>query len=91
MLTKLSLWGIYFASYLVDYLLILVILVCKRVAFCQKNSVLFWKGADLFVWGILLVFIAVSITIINRIKNIKMNSRVKMIPEKNITHEMTGY
>lgn len=91
MLTRLSLWGIYFASYLVDYVLILVILVCKRVVFCQNNSVPFWKGADLIVWGILLVFIAVSIVITNRIKNIRMNTRVRMIPEKNITHEMTGY
>lgn len=91
MLTRLSLWGIYFASYLVDYVLILAILICKRVAFCQNNSVPFWKGADLLVWGILLLFIATSIIITNRIKNIKMNSRVKLIPEKNITHEMTGY
>lgn len=91
MLTRLSLWGIYFASYLVDYVLILAILICKRVAFCQNNSVPFWKGADLLVWGILLLFIAASIIITNRIKNIKMNSRVTLIPEKNITHEMTGY
>ena len=91
MLTRLSLWGIYFASYLVDYVLILAILICKRVAFCRNNLVPFWKGADLLVWGILLLFIATSIIITNWIKNIKMNSRVKLIPEKNITHEMTGY
>jgi len=91
MLTRLSLWGIYFASYLVDYVLILAILICKRVAFCQNNSVPFWKGADLLVWGILLVFIAASVIITDRVKNIKMNSRVKLIPEKNITHEMAGY
>lgn len=90
MLTKLSLWGIYFASYLVDYLLILVILICKRIVFCQSNSVPFWEGADLLVWGILLLFIVASIVITNSVKNIKMNSRIKLIPEKNITHEMTG-
>ena len=91
MLTKLSLWGIYFASYLVDYVLILAILIYKKVVFYQSNSVPFWKVTDLLIYGILLAFIIGSIIIINRVKNIKMNSRVKVIPEKNITHEMSEY
>ena len=91
MLTKLSLWGIYFASYLVDYGLILVILIYKRIIFCRDNIVPFWKGADISGWGILLIFVAVSIFINHRVKKIKMNTRVRLIPEKNITHEMMGY
>lgn len=91
MLTKLSLWGIYFASYMVDYILILVILISKRVIFCKNNSIQFWKSSDMLIWSILIIFIVVSIVITNKLKNIKMNSRVELIPDKNITHEMTGY
>ena len=86
MLTKLSLWGIYFASYLVDYGLILTILICKRIAFCNKNEVPFMEGADIIIWVIILLFILISIVITKQVKRIRMNTRVKLIPKKNITY-----
>lgn len=91
MLTKLSLWVIYFASYLVVYILILIILVLKHMVFCQNNFIPFWEGADLCFLVILMIFIVASIIISNRLKNIKMNTRVKLIPGNNITYDMTGY
>ena len=91
MLTKMSLWGIYFASYLVDYGLILIILICKRFVFCRNKAVPFWAGEDILVWCIVLGFIVISILITGQIKHIRMNTRVKLVPEKNITHDMIGY
>lgn len=89
MLTSLSLWGVYFASYMVDFILILIILIAKHMIHGNGNN--FWKGADLLVWGILLLFVVLSIFITNRIGKMKPNTRIKAIPEKNITHEMMGY
>ncbi len=91
MLTMLSLWAIYFASYLIDYILILGIIIWKRVLICQTNGTNFWKGTDLWVWGILVLCILISIYIVRKIKRIRMNTRIKLIPEKDITYEMTGY
>lgn len=91
MLTNLSLWAIYFASYLVDYALILGILIWKRIKLCQHNNTPFWKGADLATWGILLIFIALSIYISDRVHKMKMTTRIKLIPEKNVSIEMLGY
>lgn len=89
MLTSLSLWGIYFASYLVDYVLILVILIVKHMT--QENGSDFLKGAGLLIYGILMVFIVVSIVIITLIQNMEPNTRITIIPDKDITFEMTGY
>lgn len=83
MLTTLSLWGIYFASYSVDYALILAILIAKH--FINGETV------NHLVLGILVLLIVLSIVIINQVKKIGMNRRIKSIPEKNITHEMIGY
>ncbi len=89
MLTTLSLWGIYFASYLVDYVLILIILVAKQII--RGNGAIIWKNVDLTTWGILILFFIASILITNRIQKLGMNTRTKIVPEKNITHEMMGY
>ena len=83
MLTTLSLWGIYFASYCVDYVLILTILVAKHFIRGEKE--------DSLAWGILVAFVVLSLVIIDRVRKIGMNTRIKSIPEKNITHEMIGY
>lgn len=83
MLTKLSLWGIYFASYSVDYVLILVILVTKHFTEGEK--------INLIIGGILAGFITLSLVIINRVRKMDMNTRIKSIPEKNITYETTEY
>ena len=56
MLTTLSLWGIYFASYLIDYILILVIYIMKQAA--QTDEAVRWKTDDFLIVGILIAFIA---------------------------------
>ena len=91
MLRKKSLWGIYFASYLVDYILILTILIYKRLILCKRNQIPFWDVKNLIAWSVLFVMIVGSISIAYSIKRIKMNSRIKMVPQKNITLEMMGY
>lgn len=91
MLTSFSLWAVYIASYFVDYILVLIILVSKRFLECKDTGNSFWKGADLVTWGILILLIALSIVITIWVYNLKMNRRVRHIPQKNITHQMTGY
>lgn len=91
MLTAMSLWAIYFASYIVDYVIILVILIWKRVVFSQENNVNFWSSTSIVIWSALLILIISSIIIVARVRRIKMNTRINCIPEKNITYEMTTY
>lgn len=91
MLTSLSQWAIYFASYLIDYILILIILVKKHWDKCVASNDSFWATADYLMWSILLAMIIISIIISVWGGRLKMNTRVKLIPAKNITHEMTGY
>ena len=91
MLTTLSQWAIYFASYLIDYILILVILVKKHWDECKLENTSFWETADYMMWSILLVMIIASIIISVCVGRLKMNTRVRLVPGKNITHEMTGY
>ena len=83
MMTALSLFGVYFASYVFDYVIILVILMVKH--FCEKEE------ANYYVWGILIGFIILSFFIINRIRKTKMNTRIRLVPNKNITHKVLGY
>lgn len=91
MLTTMALWAIYFASYLLDYILILGILIWKKIVFCRTNGIAFLQTIDHFTWGILLVFIVGALIITLKIQNIPMNTRIKSVPDRNITQEMTGY
>lgn len=91
MLTALSLWAIYFASYLPDYFLILGILIWKHAETARVSQAPFWKGADFGVWGLLLLCICVSIVVILIIQNVKMNTRIKAVPGDNITIDVLGY
>ena len=91
MLTSLSLWAIYFASYLLDYAIILVILIWKRIIIAQNDSVKFWNSASVITWSVFLILIVASIIIVERVRRIKMNTRIISVPEKNITYEMTTY
>lgn len=91
MLKSFSLWLIYFASYVLDYVLILLVLMKKHWDECKKCGAQFWKDADLVMWGILLALIIISAIISIAVSRLKMNTRIRMKPEKNITHEMTGY
>ncbi len=91
MLTSLSLWAIYFASYLLDYAIILAILIWKRVEFSRVNNTNFWNSESIVTWSVLLIFVIASIIIVERVRQIKMNTRINSVPEKNITYEMTTY
>ena len=88
MLTTFSLWGIYFASYLIDYILILVIYIMKQVA--QTDEVVRWKTDDFLIVGILIVFVVAAILITFYMRHMKPNTRIKAVPDRNITYEMAG-
>lgn len=88
MLTTLSLWGIYFASYLIDYILILVIYIMKQAA--QTDEAVRWKTDDFLIVGILIAFIAAALLITLYMRNVKPNTRIKAVPDRNITYEMAG-
>lgn len=91
MLTSFSMWAIYFASYLTDYILILGIIIWKHALEAKETGAVYWKNADIITWGVLLIFIGASILITNKVRSIKMNSRIKYIPEENITIEILSY
>lgn len=88
MLTTFSLWGIYFASYLIDYILILVIYIMKQAA--QTDETVRWKTDDFLIVGILIVFIVAAILITFYMRHMKPNTRIKAVPDRNITYEMVG-
>lgn len=85
MLTTAALWMIYIASYLVDYLLILIILIARSVLEESLQTV------SRPVVGGLILIILFSIYVTAKVGNMKMNTRVRWIPEKNITMEMNTY
>ena len=91
MMTTLSLWLIYFASYLANYCIILGILIWKHANVAKISGESFWKDADFVTWGILIGLITTSILISLWVNQLKMNTRVKFIAGKNITIEMLGY
>ena len=91
MLTSLSLWAIYFASYFPDYVLILGILVWKRYVISRDNNIGFWNRTDIGIWILLLAMILISIMVARKVSRLEMNARIKDIPEKNATIEILGY
>lgn len=88
MLTTLSLWGIYFASYLIDYILILVIYIMKKTT--QADEAVLWEIGDFLIVGILIGFIVAAALITLCMRNMKSNTRIKAVPDKNITYEAVG-
>ena len=91
MLTTISLWLIYLASYWPDYILILVIVIIKQFLLSRKNGVPFWDAADYVVWAALLALIAFSFVVAFFVSKMEMNSRIKHIPEKDMTIGIFGY
>lgn len=98
MLTRLSLWGIYIASYLIDYLVILGISLWHKLNEYNKltqtpkvNFLLYCKRTDYLIWVILIVLTVFSIICIRAMKTLPMNTRVKVQPEENIGWEISGY
>ena len=88
MMTKLSQWGIYIASYLIDYILIMMVLIMKNVFGEGTDS---WNRSDLLTLGVLIILIIFSVVIANCIRKTKPNTRIDDVPEKNITNKMLGY
>ena len=49
-----------------------------------------WKTDNFLLVGILITFIAAAILITLYMRNVKPNTRIKAVPDKNITYEMAG-
>ncbi len=89
MLKKGPLWAIYTASYFIDYILILGILVWKK-----KQDVPKWNQfipkctlSDWLIWALLLILIIISVLVMIRIQRIKMTARVKYDPKDDAVWE----
>ena len=98
MLTKLSLWGIYTASYFIDYLALLGISVWQKMSeFKDQNPMpeggfFYYCGwTDYLIWGVLLGLILFSIICSWLLKTIPMNTRIKDAPIDNLVWEVSGY
>ena len=94
MLKKGPLWAIYTASYFVDYVLILGILIWRKISVATSVKALF-KSITLKNWitgFILLLLIIFSVFVMIRIRKIKMTSRIKYEPKDDFVWEAyTGF
>lgn len=98
MLTKLSLWGIYIASYFIDYLALLGISIWQKVSgfkdlepVPEKGFFRYCSWTDYLIWSVLLGLILFSFICSRLLKSIPMNTRVKDKPTDNIIWEVAGY
>lgn len=98
MMTKLSLWGIYTASYLIDYIVLLLISIGKKISeYRELNEVSTVKFidycsiADYLLWGLFIGLIAFSAICVHLLKTLRMNTRIKESPKDNIVWEIAGY
>lgn len=98
MLTRLSLWGVYTASYFIDYLVLLVISVWQKISEYKRldpaptvNFFQFCQWSDFLIWGILIGLIIFSLVCSWSLKKLPMNTRVKDSPNDNIIWEVAGY
>lgn len=96
MLTNFSLWGIYTASYVVDYAALLLISLLQKIDTYRKANLkvgfLTYCGwQDYLIWVVLIALIVFSIVCAERLKKIPMNTRIKEYPKDNIVWEIAGY
>ena len=98
MFTRLSLWGIYTASYFIDYLVLLGISVWQKVGEYKKlvptpqeSFLQYCKWTDHLIWAVLLGLIIFSLICVRILKRTPMNSRFLEKPKDNIVWEMAGY
>lgn len=96
MLTDFSLWLIYSASYLLDYIVILILAILKRyneyVDSKEKISFLKYLSIrDYIVFCCIGFLIIISIFCAKKINHIQMNTRQKEIIEKNVTIDTIQY
>ena len=81
MLKAASLWAIYTASYFVDYVLILGIMMWKKLTDTAEKFPKNMNTVDWAVWIILLALIIFSILVMRALKRIKMTSRIRFEPK----------
>ncbi len=98
MLTKLSLWAIYTASYFIDYLVLLGISIWQKVSEFKDlkpvPEMVFFRycsWTDYLIWGVLFGLILFSLICSRLLRTIPMNTRVKDGPKDNIIWEGAGY
>lgn len=98
MLTRLSLWGIYTASYFIDYLVLLGISVWKKVGEYKKivpapkeSFLQYCKWEDFLIWAVLLGLIIFSLICVRILKGTPMNTRFSEKPKDNVVWEIAGY
>lgn len=96
MLTNVSLWGIYTASYVVDYVVLLLISVLKKIDGYRKANTktgfLDYCGwQDYLVWIVLIALVVFSMVCVHKLKKIPMNTRIREYPKDNIGWEIAGY
>ena len=98
MLTSASLWGIYTASYFVDYLVLLVISVWQKIREYKglepvptANFIQYCHWSDFLILGVLISLIVFSLFCSQALKKLSMNTRVKVSPNDNIIWEAAGY
>lgn len=94
MLKKGPLWAIYTASYFIDYVLILGILMWRKISVAASVTTLL-KSITPKNWitgSILLLLIIFSVFVIARIRKIKMTTRIKHEPKDDVVWESyTGF
>lgn len=56
----------------------------------QADEAVLWETGDFLIVGILIGFIAVAVLITLCMRNMKPNTRIKIVPDKNITYETVG-
>ena len=98
MLTKLSLWGIYTASYFIDYLVLFGISIWQKAnefkdlePVPEDGFFRYCSWTDYLIWGVLLGLIIFSVICFRLLKLIPMNTRVKDKPTDSIIWEVAGY
>jgi len=89
MLTKLSCFAIYFASYSIVYFLILSVLIYEHTS-SNYIEYLISNGVD-WICVTLLLFLLLSFVVAKMVKNAEMNTRMKDAPQKNITFDICPY
>ena len=82
------LWAIYTASYFIDYVLILGILVWKKLTDIAVKFPKNMVALDWIIWIVLLTLIIFSVLIMKGIKRIQMTSRIKFDPKDDSVWEV---
>ncbi len=96
MLSVLSLWSIYTASYLMVYIFLLFVSILKKIECFQQQEGIssffqFCLAEDYVLWGVLVLLIVFSVITTICLNNIKPNTRIKYSPQDDITFEIAGY